>query len=49
MVFSVHAFSLSYEDKLHKCRVYSHVREKMHAFETLYIFSQRKNPHEKVH
>ena len=39
MVFSVHVFSLFYEDELHKYRVYSHIKEKMHAFETLYIFS----------
>lgn len=37
MVFLVYVFS--YEDKLYKCRVYSHVRGKIHAFETLYIFS----------
>ena len=39
MVFLVHASSISHEGELHKCGVHPHVKGKMHASETLCIFS----------
>ena len=39
MMFSVNVFSLLYKGRPHKCEVYFHIRRKIHASKTPYIFS----------